>query len=179
MKRILTRLTVCGGIFLLSLPAWAEEAAEEAKGSLPQLDVQFFPGLLFWLAVSFPLLFVLMRFLAVPRVLQTRAKRQHVLRTDLEAAEADNEQARVLRTALEKAIADARAKAQATVSGMAAAAAQEEAEKRTAQQQELGRRIAEAETRLDALRESALKDARKAADDLASAMVEKLIGQKA
>jgi F-type H+-transporting ATPase subunit b len=101
------------------------------------------------------------------------------LRTDLEAAETDNEQAHVLRADLEKAIADARARAQETVSGMAAAAAKEEAEKRAAQQQELNRRVAEAETRLEALRASALKDVSKAADDLAAAMTEKLIGQKA
>jgi F-type H+-transporting ATPase subunit b len=175
MKRIPTWLTACGGIAMLSRPVWAEEA----KGSLPQLDVQFFPGLLFWLAVSFPLLFVLMRFLAVPRVLQTKARRQHVLRTDLEAAETDNEQAHMLRAALEKAIADARAKAQETVSGMATAAAEEEAEKRAAQQQELSRRVTEAEARLEDMRKDALKDVSKAADDLAAAMAEKLIGQKA
>ena len=175
MKRVYTWLAACGGILLSPWPVWAEEA----KGSLPQLNAQLYPGLLFWLAVSFPLLFIVMRFLAVPCVRQTQEKRQKILRTDLEAAEADNKQAKIMQTAYEKTLHEARSTAKATVGNMAEAAAHEDIERRTAQQRELSRRVAEAAARLAGVRETALKDAKKAAADLATAMVEKLIGQKA
>jgi F-type H+-transporting ATPase subunit b len=173
MKRISLGLGACSGLLALAGPVLAEEGG---KAPLPQLDAAQFPGLLFWLVITFPLLFALMRFLAVPNVQGAQADRQKILRTDLEAAEADNEQSRALQEAYEKAMAEARVGAQETVSGMLTAAAAEEAKQRSAQQQKLGQRLVEAEGRIAGFRETALKEGRKAAADLAEAIMVKLIG---
>ena len=175
MKRFGIGLAVWGSVLALSLPV----VAEEGKSPLPQLDANLYPGQLFWLAIAFPLFFLLMRFLAVPLVQRTQGDRRQVLGADLQAAETDNEQARIMQEAYEKALLEARTTAKATVSSMAEAAAHEDIERRTAQQHELSRRIAEAEARLAEVRETALKDAKKAAGDLATAMVEKLLGKTA
>lgn len=173
MKRIGMAVAACVNLLALTGPVLAEEGG---KSPLPQLNIAHYPGLLFWLVVTFPLLFVLMRFWAVPNVQKAQTGRQKILRTDLEAAEADNEQARALQEAYEKAMTDARISAQETVRGMLTAAAEEEAKQRAEQQHTLTRRLAEAEGRIDTFRANAAKEGRKAAADLAEAVVTKLIG---
>ena len=58
----------------------AEAAAHgaEPKAGLPQLAVETFAGQLFWLAIAFVLLYVLLAFVVIPRirnVLETRRSR--------------------------------------------------------------------------------------------------------
>jgi len=172
MKKPGVLIAVCGVIAMLAFPA----LAGEGKASLPQLDVERFPGLLFWLAVTFPALFVLMRFVALPNLEQAQSKRQAILRADLEAAEADNKKAAETQEAYEKALAEARAKARESIEEIMKSAAAEEDEKRAVQQQEINRRIAEAEERITAFRKQAAKEGREAAADLAGAIVERLLG---
>jgi F-type H+-transporting ATPase subunit b len=161
--------------------AWAlfpwPALAEEGKRSLPQLDVHFFPGQLFWLAITFPLLFLIMRFVAVPNVRSAQGERQKVLRTELNAAEADSEKARRMQDDYEKSLTEAHAKAVANLNVVMQAMAAQEAERRAAQQKELNSKIAEAEKRITAFRDGALKEARAASADLAGAIVEKLLGE--
>ncbi len=161
----------------MPLPVLAE-GGHGGGGSLPQMDATTFPGQLFWLAVCFPLLFLLMRFLAMPRVQRTQDKRRQTLRTDLDAAESANNDARQLREAYEQALAEARSKAQSSLNEMAAEASREEAERREAQQKELAKRVAEAEARISSFREKAMGEAREAAADLANEVVAKLLGLK-
>jgi F-type H+-transporting ATPase subunit b len=172
MKRVGIWLAVWGSALALSWPV----LAAEGKTPLPQLDAKQYPGLLFWLVVAFPLLFVLLRFLAVPNVQRAQSSRQEVLRADLKAAEADNEQAKRSQEAYGKTLAGARAGAQEEISRMTAAAAEEDAGQRAIQQQEHSRRLAEAERRVAAFRETAFKEGREAAADLAEAIVGKLVG---
>jgi F-type H+-transporting ATPase subunit b len=173
-KRMGIGVAIAGGAAALPWPA----LASAAKGGLPQLDASLYPGQLFWLAICFPLLFVLMRFIAVPRVKTSLDNRREVLRTDLEKAAADDKEAMALREDYEQALATARSRAQASVSEMTQAAGREEAERRAEQQKELAERVAQAEARVAKFREEALKEAREAAADLAEAIVAKLIGPK-
>jgi F-type H+-transporting ATPase subunit b len=53
---------------------------------VPQLDSTFFPSQLFWLAISFALLFVLLKYWALPQVSETIEKRQKTIDDDLEHA---------------------------------------------------------------------------------------------
>lgn len=175
MKRIASWFVVWGSALAVSGAA----LAEEGKGALPQLDPKLYPGLLFWLAVCYPILLLLMHYLAVPRVQNAQSKRRQVLRVDLEAAEKDNGQAKALREAYEKTLAEARTQAQATINAMAQAAANEEAERRAAQHEALTKRLVEAEGRIAKVREKALAEAREAAAGLAETIVNKLINFKA
>jgi len=160
-----------------ALPGLAR-ASEGGGGSLPQLDFHFYAGQLFWLAITFPLLFLVMRFLAVPRVQNAQSKRRQALRCDLDAAAADQDAARALQAAYEKSLLEARSKASVTLNDMAAAAARDEAARREVQQKELASRVAEAEKRIAVFREKSMGEARTAAADLAEAIVDKLVGMK-
>lgn len=53
---------------------------------MPQLDPTYFPSQLLWLALSFGLLFILLRYWALPQVTETIDKRQKTIDQDLEHA---------------------------------------------------------------------------------------------
>jgi F-type H+-transporting ATPase subunit b len=161
---------------LYALPLMAAESGDEA--GLPQLDTSLFPEQLFWLAISFAVLYVLMAYVALPGVKRTQDKRHHVISSELASASAANEAARAMVAQYEKALADARAKAQATISDMTTQAAKESAAKQATQQQELSKRLQDAEASIRAVRDAALKDIKGAVSDLAQGIVEKVTGLK-
>jgi F-type H+-transporting ATPase subunit b len=174
MKRIITTAALAARVAALSLPAWAEEAKE----GLPQFDTSLFPAQLFWLAVSFVLLYVLMAFVALPGVRRTQDKRHEIIASELAAASAANDAAKAMIAQYEKALADARAKAQAMVSDMAAKAAKDAAARQAEQQEALTKRLHEAEAKIAAARDAALNDARAQADSLALLITEKVAGAR-
>lgn len=163
-------------VTLYALPLMAAEAGE--KTGLPQLDVSLFPAQLFWLAVSFAVLYVLMAFVALPGVKKTQDNRHHVIAAELASATAANDAARAMVAQYEKALADARAKAQATVSDITAKATKESAAKQLVQQQELSKRLSDAEASIKSVRDAALKDIQGFASELAHGIVEKVTGLK-
>ncbi len=177
-KRIGASMAVLAAFMTLPLAAWAEEGSGGGSGSLPQLDVTTYPGQLFWLAVTFPVLFLLMRFFIVPGLQGVQGARRQTLQGDLGEASKANDEAKVLRESYESALAQAKTKAHGMLAEIAAAAAEEEAKRRAVQQKELERRVVEAEERVGAFRTKALAEAREASADLAEAMVKQLLGQK-
>jgi F-type H+-transporting ATPase subunit b len=146
------------------------------SAGLPQLDTALFPAQLFWLAVSFALLYALMAFVALPSVRRTQDKRAAVISDDLAAAAKANEEAKALMAAYEKALRDARMKAQAIINESAVHAAREAAKKHASKQEELGHRLAAAEAAIAAARDAALKDIRGNVTELAAAIVDKISG---
>lgn len=173
MKRFGFLSVFAGWMLLAPASVWAEEAK-----TLPQLEASLYPEQLFWLTLCFPLLYVLMRWLAVPAVQRVQNARHEVLRADLDAAAEASEAAKVLQARYEKALADARAKAQATVNEIVASAMEEAAARQAGQQEALEKRVAEAEEKIAAMRDSAFREVQSAAVDLAGAVVEKLTGLK-
>jgi F-type H+-transporting ATPase subunit b len=161
---------------LYALPLMAAEAGEEA--GLPQLDTSLFPAQLFWLAVSFTVLYVLMRFVALPGVKKTQDNRHHVISSELSSASAANEAARSMVAQYERALADARAKAQATVSDITAQAAKDSVARQLTQQQELSKRLSDAEASIRAVRDTALNEIKGSVVELAYGIVEKVTGLK-
>jgi len=159
-----------------SLPAWAEESD---KGGLPQLDTSLFPEQLFWLAISFALLYVLMSRVALPRVANTQSTRKQIIASEIEAARTASETAKTTVAAVEKSLATARANAQANVSEMMAEVVKDASLRQAAQEKELMRRLHRAEADIAVTREAALKSIQSSATDLAAVAVEKILGFKA
>lgn len=141
---------------------------------LPQLDATLFPEQLVWLALSFALLYVLMAFVALPAVRRTQDKRGSTIAADLAAAQSANESARNMMAQYEKALADARNEAQATLAQISATAAKDSAQKQAEQQKQLSQKLAEAEARIATARDAAVRDVQAQAADLATAIVDKI-----
>jgi F-type H+-transporting ATPase subunit b len=167
----------------LMVPAFAAEATAEhgaaettAKAGLPQLDPTYFAGQLFWLFVTFGLLYLLMAKLALPKVAATQKKRDDHLARELSAAARASDEAKAMQAGHEKAIADAKAKAAATMADMATAMAKESKEKQAALQQQLVSRLADSEQKMSTMRVEALHHVDAMAAELATMIVKQATG---
>ena len=124
-------------------------------------------------------LYALMTYVALPGVRRTQDVRQATITAELAAANAANEQAKAMNAQVEKALADARAKAHATVNDIKTQAAKESSERQAAQHKELAARLHEAEAKIRKARDEAIREGQKNATELANAMIEKITGVRA
>src|SRR5215471_2201557 len=85
------------------------------NAGMPQLDFATFPTQLFWLAVTFIILYVLMKWLVLPQVAAMIKARRDQLDADLASAEQLKAEAEAALAAYQQALATARAQAQAVV----------------------------------------------------------------
>ena len=155
----------------------AADAAASAPG-MPQLDFSTFGNQIFWLMVMLVVIYFVLSRIALPRIASVLAERQGTITNDLSAAEELKRQARDAEAAYEKALADARAEAQAiaqkTRDDIKAQldAAIAEADARIAD------KTAESERALAEIRASSLENVEIVARDTAEAIVAAL-GQSA
>lgn len=144
---------------------------------MPQLHFADFAPQLVWLALTFVILYVLMSKLALPKIGQVIDARQARIAADLDRAAKLKDEAAGMLAAYEKALADARAQAQATIRA-AAETVQKEAEAREgALAKKLAADTAAAETRVRAARDSTMAGLTQMAAEITKAAAEKLIGQ--
>ena len=143
---------------------------------MPQLQFADFAPQLFWLAVTFILLYLAMARLALPRVARVLDERERKLEDDLARAEKLKAEADETLAAYNKALADARGQAQAELHRAAEAIAEENAKREATLSAALAERTRSAEQGITAAKQAALADIRTVATDSAGAMVAKLIG---
>jgi F-type H+-transporting ATPase subunit b len=145
---------------------------------MPQLDPAGFVPQLFWLAVTFLVLFVLMKTVAVPQVGRAIDARRRQLDGDLGRAAELKTQAEAVLAAYEKALATARTEAQATLRQTSERLAAEAAERQRQLAAALAEQIAAAERRIATGKDQALAEVRGIAVDVGQTIVEKLIGSR-
>ena len=80
---------------------------------MPQLCVDWMPNQIVWLLITLLVIFFILSRIALPRIASVLAERQGTITNDLSAAEELKRQALDAEAAYEKALADARAEAQA------------------------------------------------------------------
>src|ERR1700728_2958889 len=90
----------------------AHTEAPGEKHAFPPFESQHFPSQLFWLALTFILLYVLMSRIALPRIGSIFAERSKRISDDLAAAHRFKEQSEAANAAYQKSLADARSRAQ-------------------------------------------------------------------
>ena len=149
-----------------------------AQHAFPPFDTQYYLSEIVWLALSFALLYALMSKVALPRIGAIFAERNKRIAEDIATAQGLKERSDAAHAAYEKALADARTRAQnmASVTREREAAAAEETNKRLEAQ--LHERLAMAEKSIAATRATAMGNVGTIAAEAASAIVERLIGQK-
>ncbi len=148
----------------------------EHGGGFPPFDAHTFASQLIWLALAFILLYVLMAKWALPQVGRVIENRQKRIAGDIAAAEGLKKQSDEAVAAYEKALADARGRAQTianeTRDKQAAAA---EAARKTIED-ELNGKMAQADKSIAAAKEAAMANVRTIAEGAAAAIVQRLIG---
>lgn len=155
----------------------AAEAAEkpEASGGLPQMDASTFASQLFWLAITFGILFFAMRNVIIPRLGGIIEERKDRIADDLDQAAEFKQQAEDAQSAYELALSNARAKAQNIAGDTRKAIDEQISSMQSSMEEQLSGKVADAESRINTMKESAEASVRDAAIDTTRAIVEALI----
>jgi F-type H+-transporting ATPase subunit b len=143
---------------------------------MPQLDPASYASQLFWLALTFIPLFILIWKVALPRVSGVIEARRQRIAADLDKAAALRDQAAKLLAEYEKTLDDAREKARAELRRAAEEMAAAAAERHAGLGAKLAAEVAGAERRIGAAKEAALANIRAVAGEVAAAATERLIG---
>jgi F-type H+-transporting ATPase subunit b len=143
---------------------------------MPQLDFSTFPSQVFWLAVIFVLLYLLMSKVALPRVSAMIDARKARIEGDLERAAQMKAEAEAVMAAYERSLADARAQAQATLKEAMDRFSVAAGERQRKAAEALAVETTAAEKRIAAAKAEALSGLRAVAIDVARAATRRLVG---
>jgi F-type H+-transporting ATPase subunit b len=143
---------------------------------MPQLNPLDWTPQLIWLAITFSILYLLMKWVALPRIGSVIEMRRQRIAGDLETAERLRRETQEAIAAYEQALAEARAKAHAIADEARNKLKDEVAAERADLERELAAKATEAEARIHAAKTSALKDVNEVAAETAAAIVQRLIG---
>jgi F-type H+-transporting ATPase subunit b len=147
------------------------------KEPFPPFNAETFGSQLFWLALCFIFLFVMMWKVALPRIGSIIDNRLKRISDDLAAAEALKGQSDAAIAAYEKALADARARAQAIANETRDKQAAEAEARRKSLEDALNVKLADAEKTIAATKTAAMSNVRGIAADAAKAIVAQLTGK--
>jgi F-type H+-transporting ATPase subunit b len=148
----------------------------EHNGGFPPFNSQTFASQFVWLVITFVLLYALMAKWALPRVGAIIENRQKRIADDFAEAGRLKAQSDEAVAAYEKALADARARAQTIANETRERQAAEAEARRKTLEGELNVKLAEAEKTIAATKQAAMSNVRGIAEDATRAIVERLIG---
>lgn len=161
--------------FIVAATATSAFAAE--GGGFPPFDSSTFGGQLFWLAITFGTLYLLMSRVALPRIASILDERQTTIDTALTAASTAQKAAEAEAQALEQALVKAKTNAQMIATEARAKSAKEIDAKRHAVETELSAKMVAAEASITATKVKAMANVEDVAKDAVSAMIEQLTGK--
>lgn len=157
--------------------ASTEHPAEGGHGGFPPFQSETFASQLVWLVIAFVLLYVLMAKFALPRVGAIIESRQKRIADDLADASRFKTESDAAVADYEKALADARSRAQAIANETRERQAAEAETRRKALEDQLNVKLAHAEKAIASTKRAAMANVQTIAEDAARAIVERLIGQ--
>ncbi|HXQ52268.1 MAG TPA: F0F1 ATP synthase subunit B' [Stellaceae bacterium] len=143
---------------------------------MPQLDFSTFPPQLVWLAVTFVALYLVMAYFGLPRVASILGLRRDRIDGDLAQAARMKSEAEAVIAAYERALAEARAAAQATMRETTERLNEAAAERQRKLAATLAAETATAERRIAEAKSQALSGLRNMASELVRAAAMKVAG---
>lgn len=153
------------------------DAVAHGGSAFPPFEPSTFPSQLLWLAIAFGILYYVMARVIVPRFHGVVETREVTVARDLDAAASAKSDAEAAGTAYEKALAEAKASAQAIATKTRDAMQAEADAKRKALEDELAERLAAAEAQITARKAEAMGNVRSIAEETAVAIVERITGR--
>jgi F-type H+-transporting ATPase subunit b len=157
-------------------PSAHTEVPGTHKGAFPPFQSETFASQIFWLVLCFAVLYLLMAKVALPRIGGILEARRSRIADDLAQAERLKERSDAAIVVYEKALADARARAQAIANETRQKQAAAAEESRKALEAQLDAKLAQAEKQIAATKTAAMANVQAIAVDAAAAIVERLIG---
>jgi F-type H+-transporting ATPase subunit b len=156
----------------------ATKANTEApsKAPFPPFQSETFASQLFWLAIAFVLLYVVISKLAVPRIGGIIAARQGKIEDDLALADRRKKEADAALAAYEQSLADARNRAQGVANETRDRLNAQAEKARHELEAKLNAKLADAEKTIAATRIAAMANVHGIAAEAAAAIVQRLSG---
>ncbi|MEL6768958.1 MAG: F0F1 ATP synthase subunit B' [Pseudomonadota bacterium] len=153
----------------------AIDAMEHGSSGLPQLDFNTWPSQVIWAAVALFVLYKVLARYAIPRISGIIEERADTIADDLDRAEEFRRRAHEAEEAYDRALAEARSKAQA-IAAETRAEVQKEIDAAMAKADaEIAARAAESEKRIGEIRAQASEAASEVASEVAEALVGRLL----
>ena len=143
---------------------------------MPQLNPLDWAPQLIWLLITFGVLYLLMVYVALPRIGAVIDARADHIAKDLAQAEKFRRETEEAIAAYEQALAEAKQKAHAIIEEGRAKLKAETAEQRAGLERDLAKKSAEAEARITEAKNSAMREVNTVAADVAADIVRRLIG---
>lgn len=150
--------------------------AGQAK-PFPPLDPSTFAPQLFWLALTFGVLYVILSRVALPRVSEVIEERRDRIQRDLDAAERLKSETEKAITGYEDALSEARSNASGIAKKERETLDAEMAREQAKVEDQIAAKISEAEKRIADTKSKAMESVNTIAADTASSIVAKLINQ--
>ncbi len=160
----------------MATTAHTEAPSGSHKKAFPPFQPDTFVSQLFWLAITFAILYLMASRLMLPRVGGIIDARSKQIEGDLAEAQRLKTEADTANAAYEKSLAEARARAQALANTTREQQAAEAERTRKTLEERLNAKLAEAEKAIAATKATAMGNVRGIAVETASAIVKRLIG---
>lgn len=152
----------------------AAYAADAASGGLPQFDFSTFSSQIFWLVVTFGLLYIVLAKIILPRIGAGISERGDRIADDLDAASRMNKEAVQAAKDYDREMAAAKAKAHNIAETTRKSIDEEITAEVEAAEAEFATKQATADERISKIRSSALSQIDTVASETATAIVEKI-----
>lgn len=158
--------------------AAAGHGAEGASGGFPPFDATLFPHQLFWFAVSFGALFLLLTFVILPRISKTLEARKNQIESDLKLAAEETQKAEAAKAAAQKAQDDARNDARSKLDAMRKKVDDDASKAQAKALADAEEEIKASENAINAKKSDAIAVISEEVMDIASDIFESLTGKK-
>ena len=143
---------------------------------MPQFNPEWFASQIFWLFVTFVVLYLLMSRIALPRVAEILQERREKVSDDLAKAERLKSDAQEIYDAYEATLREAREQAQKVLREAREEIDQDHAKRHAEYSRELNQQIADAEARIEDAKQEAMQNLQSVAAEIAQAATVKLVG---
>jgi F-type H+-transporting ATPase subunit b len=157
--------------------ATVEHGPTKGEVAFPPFDTSTYAAQLVWLAITFGVLYYMMAKVIVPRLSGMIEKRRQVIASDLDEAAAMRSRAEEAGAAYDKALNEARAKAQAIALETRSALTSETDTKRKALEADLAAKLAASDAQIRTRTAEAMTNVNAIAAEAAGTIVEHLTGR--
>ena len=163
--------------FYIALGGAQAAIASDASGpKLPQLDIETYASQIFWLIVTFIVLYFLVAKIAMPRIAEVLEGRQERIEDDLDKAETLKKEAYLVKVEYEKALSSAREEAHEATRRAQDEIAKHSAEVEALANQKVANMLKDAEHRIEAARTEASSEKETVTDTLEQNVARDIIG---
>ena len=153
-----------------------KEAFAAESGGMPQLNPEFWVSQIFWLVLTFGIMYLVLSKLILPKISNNLESRKSQILENIEAAEKQREDSETKLKEYDQIILRSKAEANSMFNQAREKAIKEINAKRDVLDKQIDDEIAKAEEEIQALRDSAPDKINKIAIDTSSELLQKLIG---